>query len=195
MWHINAAFGNAWGTPEHMFAVRSPSSRKPWEKNPRQGAKTVKKFERLENDGPELSPADATMFRALAARANYLAQDRPDLAFPAKEMRREFAVPTRKSRERLEKYAGTHVVCQDLCTHTLFQSTPPNMTMYVDTGFAGCRSNRRSTSGGVIMFGSHRIKHWSSTQKQFHSPAQKPNRTALRRVQHRRWVCVPTAGI
>ena len=37
------------------------------------------------------------------------------------------------------------------------------MTVFVDTDFAGCKSTRRSTSGGVIMYGSHCIKHWSST--------------------------------
>ena len=125
IWHIDATFGNAWEAHENMFAVRTPSSRKPWDKNSRQGAKRVKKFERLEKDGPELSPADATMFRALAARANYLAQDRPDLAFAAKEVCREFAVPTRRSWERLEK------VCRYICGVPRlvykypFQSMPP----------------------------------------------------------------------
>ena len=39
------------------------------------------------------------------------------------------------------------------------------MTIYADTDFAGCLSTRRSTCGGVAMWGSHLIKHWSSTQK------------------------------
>ena len=148
----------------NIYAVRTPSSRKPWEKRSRQGTKKVRQIERLQNEGAELSPEDATTFRALAARANYVSQDRPDLSFAAKEMCREFAVPTRKSWERLEK------VCRYICGVPRlvykypFQSMPPNMTVYVDTDFAGCRSTRRSTSGGVIMFGSHCIKHWSSTQ-------------------------------
>ena len=47
----------------------------------RVGAKTAKKLELAENSSFELSPADATMYRALAARCNYLSQDRPDIAF------------------------------------------------------------------------------------------------------------------
>ena len=35
---------------------------------------------------------------------------------------------------------------------------------YVDTDFAGCKATRRSTSGGVALYGSHTIKHWSTTQ-------------------------------
>lgn len=38
----------------------------------RVGAKTAKKLEIAENSAFELSPTDATMYRALAARCNYL---------------------------------------------------------------------------------------------------------------------------
>ena len=39
----------------------------------RQGAKKAKAFERLQSAGPILDPEEATAFRALAARGNYLA--------------------------------------------------------------------------------------------------------------------------
>lgn len=39
-----------------------------------------------------------------------------------------------------------------------------NVTTWVDTDYAGCRTTRRSTSGGCIMLGSHIIKGWSTTQ-------------------------------
>ena len=51
----------------------------------RQGAKAIKTLERISTSG-DLSPPEATMFRALSARVNYLAQDRPDLAFSTKEL-------------------------------------------------------------------------------------------------------------
>ena len=35
---------------------------------------------------------------------------------------------------------------------------------YVDTDFAGGKATRRSTSGGVALYGSHTVKHWSTTQ-------------------------------
>ena len=45
-----------------------------------------------------------------------------------------------------------------------YQSKPDSLDVYTDTDFAGCARTRKSTSGGVIMYGSHLIKTWSSTQ-------------------------------
>ena len=36
--------------------------------------------------------------------------------------------------------------------------------IFVDTDFAGCAATRRSTSGGLIMYHGHCVKHWSVTQ-------------------------------
>ena len=38
------------------------------------------------------------------------------------------------------------------------------ISVYVDTDFAGCKATRRNTSGGVALYGSHTVKHWSKTQ-------------------------------
>ena len=54
----------------------------------------MKAQEALDSDSHILGEAQATTFRALAARANYLALDRPDVAFAAKELCRAFARPT-----------------------------------------------------------------------------------------------------
>ena len=65
-------------------------------KKGRVGAKAVKQAERLESKSFELDPEEATNYRALAARANYLSLDRIELALAAKELCRDFATPTRK---------------------------------------------------------------------------------------------------
>ena len=65
--------------------------------------KKVKKLEKLSSESHELSAEDATMFRAVSARANYLAQDRPDIAFACKELCRDFSCPTRDSYCKLKK--------------------------------------------------------------------------------------------
>ena len=44
-----------------------------------------------------LGPQEATKFRALAARANYIAQDRVDVQFAAKELCREMSCPVASS--------------------------------------------------------------------------------------------------
>ena len=39
-----------------------------------------------------------------------------------------------------------------------------HIDLFTDTDFAGCRTTRRSTSGGVAMVGTHRVRHYSTTQ-------------------------------
>ena len=63
----------------------------------------MKKLERLESASDVLTPEEATTYRTLRARANYLAQDKPDVAFSTKELCREFAVPTRDSYMKLKR--------------------------------------------------------------------------------------------
>ena len=44
------------------------------------------------------------------------------------------------------------------------QERPSNLLVLVETDFAGCRVTRRSTSGGLAMYGTHCLRHWSTTQ-------------------------------
>ena len=88
------------GLQTFMGANRTPSTK---QKGPyRKGAKAVKKLARI-NSGGNLNPEEATLFRALSARASYLAQDRPDIAFGTKELCREFAIPNASSYHKLKR--------------------------------------------------------------------------------------------
>ena len=40
-----------------------------------------------------------------------------------------------------------------------------DLTVYVDTDWAGCHKTRKSTSGGAIVRGSNLLTHWSTTQQ------------------------------
>ena len=53
--------------------------------------------ERASEGGREMNNLDARSFRAVAARANYLGLDRPDLQFASKELCREMAKPTEEA--------------------------------------------------------------------------------------------------
>ena len=130
----------------------------------RVGAKQPKKLEISANSGFVLSPEDATMYRALAARCNYLSQDRPDISFSSKELCRGFNVPDKSSFIKLKRLARHLNGKPRLCYHFPWQSMPDTIDVYVDTDFAGCQSTRRSTSGGVALLGGCSIKHWSETQ-------------------------------
>ena len=111
-----------------------------------------------------LKGGDATCFRALAARANYLALDRPDIAFVRKELCRSFSCPSRSSATLLKRLVRYLVGCPRPTWAFDHQPADDTLQCDVDTYFAGCLVTRRSTSGGIARRGGHLIKHWSQTQ-------------------------------
>ena len=113
----------------------------------RLGAKRVKTLERLEVQGDKLVGEDATLYRALSARANYLALDRPDLSFSTKELCRDFSEPTVHSVQKLKRLIRYVTWSPRLVWHVDFQDAIGHIRCFVDTDFAGCLKTRRSTSG------------------------------------------------
>ena len=71
-------------------SVATPGENRPWEEEVRLGNEDL--------DGPR-----ATEYRAIAARANYLSQDRPDLQFSVKEICRMMSKPTCSDRRKLKR--------------------------------------------------------------------------------------------
>ena len=57
-------------------------------------------------DDDEMDKEEAKKFRGMVARMNYVAQDAPDLQYPAKEMSREMAKPKRGAWRRLKWETG-----------------------------------------------------------------------------------------
>jgi hypothetical protein len=112
-----------------------------------------------------LEAVDCTQFRALAARANYLAQDAPDLQFAAKEVCRDMARPTLNSWKKLKVLARFVLSREAVRWHFGWQDEAEVvLAVFSDSDWAGCRKTRRSTSGGVLLVGSHCLRTWSSTQ-------------------------------
>ena len=111
----------------------------------------------------ELPPELVSPYRAWAARANYLAADRPDAQFAAKEVCRYMATPTTTAMcalKRLCRYLKTR---PRLVLKYGYQEAT-HVDVYSDTDHAGCIRTRKSTSGGCMMVGHHVIKTWSATQ-------------------------------
>ena len=71
----------------------------------RAGARATKKLEQLQSKGHVLDPDEATAYRGLSARGNYLSSDRPDVSFSTKELCREFARPNQTSFVKLKRTA------------------------------------------------------------------------------------------
>ena len=114
-------------------------------------------------DAP-LTGADVGLFRSFAARANYLAMDRPELAYPAKELCRRMKEPTQGDLRGLRRIAQYLANTPRLVYMFAWQGEE-DLQVFTDTDFAGCRVSRRSTSGGSALRGTHLLKHWSVTQK------------------------------
>jgi len=154
--------GPAWEEPTADLIAKIAAKLK--FKPKRIGAKAAKAAERLESVGEVLNDREATLFRQLAARANYLSLDRPEVAYATKELCRFFATPTRTGFEQLKRLVRYLVGAPRLVWHFDFQAPTDELCTYVDTDFGGCHTTRRSTSGGAAMRGSHLLKHWSTTQ-------------------------------
>ena len=146
-----------------VFATRTPGIKHKGAK--RQGANEVKRLDALPVGTTVLEPRDARNVRALAARGNDLAQDRPDIAFACKHICREFAVPNARSSEKLKRVGRYCITAPRMVYMYDWQACTDNvLDVYVDTDVAGCVVTRRSTSGGVIMNGGHCLKYYSTTQ-------------------------------
>ena len=117
-----------------------------------------------EEDPEELSGESATSFRALAARANFLAIDRPDISFAVKELCRGMARPTKHDEVAPKRVARYLLGKPRMILHFGWQKRPRGATVMTDIHWAGCLKTRKSTSGGVTMRGAHALRLWSTTQ-------------------------------
>ena len=117
-----------------------------------------------EEGSPKLNPTDSTRFRAIAARANYLAIDRGDIMFATKEPTRKMSEPTESDWNKLVRLGRYLKGRPRVLMWYKFQDEPSCIEGHSDTDWAGCRRTRRSTTGGYINFGSHVLKMWCKTQ-------------------------------
>ena len=122
------------------------------------------KEETKEGEEERLDSGATTRFRAVAARANYLAADRPDLQFASKEVCRAMQAPTTRDWRRLKRLVRYVRDNMRLAYVYQWQARPLHLTAYTDTDWAGCEVTRRSTSSGGVCYGWHLIKSWSKTQ-------------------------------
>ena len=111
-----------------------------------------------------LDEAFTKKYRSLVARANYIVPERPDIGFSVKEIARAMANPTQEDWEQLCRLARYLVGRPRLRINFRFQPEPEYIQACSDSDWAGCRKTRRSTSGGIVLYGSHLIRAYSRTQ-------------------------------
>lgn len=111
-----------------------------------------------------MEAAEATRYRAIAARLNYLAMDRPDLLYTAKECARSMAAPRNGDLDRLKRVARYLVGVRRLVFFYEWQDPAAYIGVYSDSDWAGCARTRKSTSGAGFFFGNHLVRAYSKTQ-------------------------------
>ena len=114
--------------------------------------------------GIKMGSADASKYRAITARLNYLAQDRPELLYAAKECSRRMSAPEEGDWIILKRVGRYLVHSPRVVQMFRWQEMPTKIDTHVDSDWAGCRRTCRSTSGGAMSLGMHMIKAWASTQ-------------------------------
>ena len=113
---------------------------------------------------PELSPEEASKYRAITARMNYLAQDRSDLQFAANAACKYMSSPRQQDWSILKR-AARYLSGAPRATQTfVWQTMPKHIVTHTDSDWAGDKETRKSTSGGTMSLGSHTIKTWSTSQ-------------------------------
>jgi hypothetical protein len=115
-------------------------------------------------DDKELPDGVARLFRSFAARANYLAMDRPDISQATKELCRRMSAPRAADLRALSRVAR-YLAGAGRVVYEYPWQWRPVLSVYTDSDFAGCVASRLSTSGGAVLLGTHLLKHWASTQK------------------------------
>ena len=96
---------------------------------------------------------------------NYLAQDRVDIAYASKEACRRMSQPMKGDDERTKcvaRYLQRH---PRLIVKYPWQEPSTELSLFSDSDWGGCVRTRKSTTGGVMMRGSHMITAWSKTQQ------------------------------
>jgi len=111
-----------------------------------------------------LPDGEAAVFRSAVMRLGFLALDRPDVQYSAKEAARGMAVPTIRHQRILKRCVRYLIGAPNLVWQWHRQRFPKEIAMKSDTDWAGCPITRRSTSGLACRFGRHLWFTQSTTQ-------------------------------
>jgi hypothetical protein len=111
------------------------------------------------DDGEDMAEWQTdTLYRALAARINYMALDRPDLQYSSKGISQFMSSPCRLGWRRLKRLGKYLINNGHMIQMFRFESHTEKITADGDSDWAGEKADRKSTSGGVLRMGSHVLK-------------------------------------
>ena len=114
--------------------------------------------------GEELDAERHAIFRSAAMRLAYLAQDRPELAFAAKEVARCMSGPDEAAWQALKRAVRFCMGHPRVIWEFVRQAPVQFLDVWSDSDFAGCLRTRRSTSCSMLMVGCHLLRATATTQ-------------------------------
>ena len=120
-----------------------------------------------DNEDVELPAEQKLPFRAGAARLNYLAMDRPDLQYAAKCICKWMAKPTFGAWSKLKR-AARYLVGAPSVVWKMGEIALAELELIdaiADSDWAGDKTSRKATSGGILAVGGVAVESWSVTQK------------------------------
>eukprot|EP00971_Amphidinium_carterae_P343682 6483601-Amphidinium_carterae.1 len=112
---------------------------------------------------PYLSAAEMARYRSATCILLYSCQDRQDVQYGVKELSRDLQRPRQSSEKRLKRVLRYLAGSRDV--HNFFPAAGGCEAVgWSDSNWAGCKSSRKSTSGGLLVVGGCAMYSWSRTQ-------------------------------
>jgi hypothetical protein len=121
--------------------------------------------ERVSEEEWDLNSRDASLFRSIVARGNYLSQDRADIRFAVKELCQKMSKPSNVDMIRLKRLCRYLAGRPRAIQGSAAIDSEDSIDVFVDSDWGGCDRTRLSTSGGAMMVFGMCVKAWSSTQR------------------------------
>jgi hypothetical protein len=112
-----------------------------------------------------LDPREASLYRSVVARGNYLSQDRPDIRFIVKELCQKMSKPTNIDMLKLKRLCRYLAGAPRAVQGEGAVVSEDAIDVFVDADWGGCEKTRLSTSGGAMVAYGKCVKVWSSTQR------------------------------
>ena len=126
----------------------------------------VSQSSKKDSDSRALSMRDATLYRRLVAKLNYLAMDRPDIRYAASTMGSQASSPKDADMVRLKRVGRSLIGRPISWTHNRWEVRSVRSCMaYTDSEWAANREDRRSVSGGMLVHNGGLLRFWSRRQK------------------------------
>jgi hypothetical protein len=118
-----------------------------------------------EESDEKVPEEEVKWYRGLAARCNYMTNDRPDMCYASKEMSRKMSSPGIVDVAKLRRVGKYLKSAPRVVQLFAWQNSGAELRVYTDSDWAGCKATRKSTSGGAVVSGRHCLKFWSKTQQ------------------------------